>query len=257
MRPIRLLATAAVAAALVSGCGSSSNTSGSGSPDTGNGNPAPVDNGVAALAPTEILAKAQAALPKVSSVHVTGQGQEEGQQFQLDLKIKNHEGATGSLTIPAGGPSGSGSFKIDLIVLGQTAYIKGDKTFWTAIGGGDATIANKVGGKWVKTTTQNNKVKDLLTLADLNELSSSLLKPEGTVTKGEQKKINGKKAIGLVDGSKDGGVLYIATEGDPVPVQIAEGGKGSGRVDFQDYGAPVELAAPPAGETVAEDQIGF
>lgn len=257
MRPIRVLATAAVAVAFVGGCGASSTSSGSGSPDTGSAPKAPVDNGVAALTPTEILTKAQAALPKASSVHVTGTGEEQGQKFQLDLKIKNHEGATGFLTIPAGGPSGTASIRIDLVVLGQTAYLKGDKTFWQGVSGGDSQVAAKAAGKWVKTTTQNDKVKDLLTLSDLTQLSTTLLKPDGKLTKGQQKEINGTKVVGLVDNSADGGTLYIATQGEPLPVQIAEGGKGSGRVDFQEYGAPIELTAPPADQTVSEQEVGF
>ena len=49
----------------------------------------------------------------------------------------------------------------------------------------------------------------------------NMTKPEGDVTKGDTKTIDGTPAIGLVD-SKGGGKLYVATTGEPVPLSIED-----------------------------------
>lgn len=251
MRPTRALLAAAAAAALVGGCGEVT-TTGTAHPDDA---PKPADNGVAALAPADILAKAKAAFPKVPSVHVVGAGASDGQQFGIDLKIKNNEGATGSLDLGVGGPDGTTTLKLELVLIGQTAYLKGDDEFWKTLTGGDQLVS-KLHGKWVKTTTQNERLKELLSFGDLAELGKALLEPDGKLTKGAAKEIRGTTAIGLVEAGQDGGTLYIATEGEPLPLQINEGGKSTGSVDFQDYGKPVELTAPPANLIVDEQELG-
>ncbi len=158
MRSVRIAATAAVAIALVGGCGTSS-TPGSATPGTDDAARSAPDNGVAALAPTEILAKAQAALPKVSSVHVTGAGKSDGQTFGLDVKIKGTEGAAGSLSLPIGSEGSSTTVKVDFIVIGTDAYIKGDDEFWKAFAPSNPQPVSALKGKWLKSSTTSGRLK--------------------------------------------------------------------------------------------------
>lgn len=254
MRSVRIAAIAAVAIALVGGC--SKSTSGSGTAGTGDAIKNAPDNGVAALAPAEILAKVQAALPKVSSVHISGGGVSDGQKVALDVKIKGTQGSAGTLSIPIGSDSTSSTIKLDFIVIGKDAYIKGDDTFWKTLAPSSPLSAAQLQGKWLKGSPDSERLKPLLTFGDLTSLSTELLKPDGKLTKGAAKDIHGTKTIGLVDSGANGGTLYISTQGEPLPVQISQD-KGATTIDFTDYGKPVELTAPPADQLVTEQQVGL
>lgn len=253
---MRVLATATLAVAVLGGCGKST-TTGSGSAE----NPKPskaADNGVAALAPTEILSRSQAALAKAGSVHISGSGTSDGQTFKIDMKIQNKKGATGSLTLPVGSDQGpAGGVQVNLLIVDQTAYIKpADPNFWTVFGGG-APAVERLKGKWVKAGVADEKLQFLVAFGDLTALSKDILKPQGSVTKGAQKEINGTKTIGLQDSGSDKGTFYIATEGEPLPVQLVQGGKDTGTIDFLDYDQPVDVAAPPADQVVDGKEVGL
>jgi hypothetical protein len=69
---------------------------------------------------------------------------------------------------------------------------------------------------------------------------------EGTPSKGETKTINGVPAIGIVD-SQDKSIVYVATQGDPVPLQIDDG-KGN-TADFT-YTSVPEIKAPDAANVI-------
>jgi hypothetical protein len=255
VRPVRVIAAAGLAVALLSAC--SQTTTGSASPGDGGAGVAQADNGVAALAPKEILTKAQAALTKASSVHIVGSGRSEGQELALDLKIKGKVGAAGKLTLPVGGPGGSaGKLQVEIIIIGQTAYLKGDRALWAGVVG-SSTAADKLAGKWLKTSVGNEKVKPLLDIANPAELAKELIKPEDNLAKGQQKQIRGIDTVGVIDKGSTGSTVYVATKGEPVPVQIVETGANSAVIDFQDYGKPVDVAPPPADKTVDGSTLGL
>jgi hypothetical protein len=78
-----------------------------------------------------------------------------------------------------------------------------------------------------------------------------VLKPTGTVQKGPQKTIRGTQAVALDVSGQDGGRLYVATRGQPYPLQITSTSASEpGTIDFLDYGAPVTLTPPPAEQVV-------
>jgi hypothetical protein len=262
VRPIHGIAAAGFAVALVSLSACGGTTAGSASPaDSGpntgrSGNGAGSDNGLAALPPKDILTKASAALAKASSVHIVGSGRSDGQELSLDLKIKGKEGATGKLTLPAGGPSGTGKISIEIIIIGDTAYLKGDQALWAGVGGSSQAAA-RLAGKWLKTSVTSGKVKPLLDIANPAEISKQLIKPDNSLAKGTQKTIRGVKTVGVVDKGQTGSTIYVSTQGEPVPVQIVETGADTAVIDFQDYGSEIQLAPPPANQTVDGATLGF
>ena len=75
--------------------------------------------------------------------------------------------------------------------------------------------------------------------------TAEILKPEGTVTKGEAKVVNGVPTIALVDGTA--GTFYIATQGEPYPIRF-EGKAGEGGIDFSEFNASGAVTAPAASE---------
>lgn len=67
------------------------------------------------------------------------------------------------------------------------------------------------------------------------------------MTKGSTRTIAGFPAIGVVDKGADGGTLYVATTGQPVPLALQAK---SDNLTFGDYGTPVTVEAPPAAQVI-------
>jgi hypothetical protein len=93
----------------------------------------------------------------------------------------------------------------------------------------------------------------VVSLTDKSSFIDSALATSAGVTKGAAKTVNGTPVIGLtIKDSSGGSTLYVATTGQPVPIEAAPeaGGADSGTIDFLDYGAPVDVQAPAADQTV-------
>ncbi len=250
MRPFRLVVAVSAAALLGAGCGAET-TSGNGVPAASSPAPSPTpsSNGVATLEPTEILSKSKAALKKVQSLRVKGGGKSEGAAFQLDMRYGNGGKAIGTI-------SNNGK-TIELRRIGQLVYLKGDRDFWTSIGGPSA--ANLFVGKYLKAPVSDKRVVDLASFTDKSRFVDQLLDPSGSkITKGGKKTIRGVQAVELLDKSADGGSLYIATTGQPYPLQLVPSSSGgdSGRLDFLDFGKSVTVPTPPADQTVDVTKLG-
>jgi hypothetical protein len=241
MRPIRLLVAVPAVVLLAAGCGEGT-TAGSGSPASSPSASASASgNGVAALPADEILKKATAALQSAGSVHIKGQGGSASERVEIDLRYSDGD-STGSL--------GVNGKTIELRKLGQTVYLKGDRDFWMSTGGEAA--AQLLTGKWLKTPLTDRRFSGLSELTDLDQAAEGILEPDGTVTKGEEKTINGVPCVGLVSSGKDGGTLWVAAQGEPYPVRIepsASSGE-QGALDFSGYGEKVTVEAPPADQVV-------
>jgi hypothetical protein len=74
-------------------------------------------SGEAAKPAEQVVADAVKAADAASSVHMSGQVVDGGRQIGVDLSIVRDKGATGTLTLGGAG--------VDLIVIGNTAYIRG------------------------------------------------------------------------------------------------------------------------------------
>jgi hypothetical protein len=130
-------------------------------------------------------------------------------------------------------------------------YIKASPTFWSAAGG--AKAGSLFGGKFVKAPVSDKRLASVVSLTDKSAFIDAALSTSAGVTKGAAKTVNGTPAIGLtVKDSSGGSTLYVATTGQPVPVEAVPeaGGTDSGKIDFVDYGAAVDVPVPAASETV-------
>jgi hypothetical protein len=224
MRARLVLVPIAITAALLAGCGKDKTPAAA---------PPPTNNGVAALSATEILDKAKAAAIAAGSVHVKGSTSSENQNISIDLKI-DHKDFAGTIET-------SGTV-LEIIRLGSDFYLKAPDAFWEQMIPKEQQVALAlIKGKYVKMGSDNPSFKELSSIGDFD----TLLKPEGTVSKGQEKTVNGTPAIALVD-STDKGSLYIATVGQPLPVRI-ESAKNEG-IDFTEWGTSFGLKAPPATE---------
>jgi hypothetical protein len=234
MRVTTVVAAGLVVGVALSGCGGSSSGGGSGATSA----PSASSNGIASMSVPEILDKTATAAKAQKSVHISGKGTNSGQAFAIDMTLRNGGGGKGSITID--------SDTLNVINTGSTVYIKADKAYWTKYA--NATAAAVIGDRWVKAPASDASYADLASLADFMKSIESYLKPTGTPTKGAEKTVAGQPALGLVD--SDGGTLWIATTGDPLPVLIESSSSGGGGLAFADWNKTVDITPPADADTL-------
>jgi hypothetical protein len=249
MAPIRSVKVAVCAAVILLGaaCGAVESVTGEATPS-----PTPSPNGIADKPPAEILRLAKRAFQDAKSVHVKGNGVEEGVLYAVDVRIKGGPGRTG----------GRGTLTVnhntaELLRIGEDAYVKGDADFWTATTG-NAAAAELLKGKYLKGSTDDPRLKGILFFTDADFFAKSVFKTQGTLTKGQRRTIRGVEAIGVEGSGKDATTLYVATTGQPYPLQLVTTGQspGGGNLDFFDYDKPFDVKPPPADLVVDTSKLG-
>jgi hypothetical protein len=263
-RPIRAAAVAAALAAFAAACASTpagpgtppAGTTGTAvAPSTGSGTvPAGADNRVAALAPGEILSRAQAALLQVQAVRIKATGGPNGGAFSADVRVQAHTGGVGTLTVPGG--AGGRTFTVQVITLGSTAYVKGDAAAWQTILGRTPTVPD-IDQKWVKAGSDNIKLKTLTSFGDLAPIATGILALDTNVTRGGTSMIDGTPVVSVTGAGPTDATIYVATTGPPYPLRIAQAGGAAGQLDLAEFGQPVDVSAPPAADTIEASQVGL
>jgi len=205
-----LLATAALA-----GCGGGSGSSGE-----------------ASKSGPSILADAQQAALAADSVRIVGSVHNARETISLDLSVAQGSGG-GTITL-------DGS-KVDVIRVGDTAYIRAGADLYQRFGAG-AAAARRLAGKWVKVPTTTQKFAQLVSLVDLYSFLTQSLNTNGKVTKGAVKTVDGQEAIELK--SAHGGSLYVATSGKPYPIEFTSRVAPAGTVSLSDWGSAKAPTAP-------------
>jgi hypothetical protein len=219
--------------ALPAGCGGSSSSSSSSS-----------GNGVADKSPADILAATKVAADAAKTVHVSGSIVSGGSPITLDMNLLAGKGGRGQLS--------ESGLAFELIQVGKTVYIKGSPAFYKKIGG--TAAAQLLQGKWLKAPASNSDFASLSQLTDLRQLVDQTLETHGSsLTKGGSSTIAGQKVVGITDKTK-GGTLYIATTGQPYPVQIVKTGSSGGKITFDRWNSSLTLAAPANAIDVAQLQ---
>jgi len=239
MRTSRLMSAVAVSAALLlAGCGGSSSSGASSS------SPSASSNGVADLTADQILAKSTAAAKAQSSVHVSGKGSSGAQSLALDLQLAKGKGGYGTITF--------GTDKLSIVSDGTTVYFKGDKNFWT--NQASAQAATDIGDRWLKAPVSNQSFASLAQFADFDTAVGQFIKPDGAITKGDQKDISGQPAIAL---KSTNGSLWVATTGEPLPLQISDGKPGE-ELTFADWGKAIDVKSqiPAEKDTIDLSKLG-
>ncbi|MEA2197176.1 MAG: hypothetical protein QOJ25_1227 [Solirubrobacteraceae bacterium] len=189
-------------------------------------------NGVASKAPGAIVTSALAAVDNAKSAHISGRIVSASSPIRLDLDLVSGQGGKGSMS------EGGLGFKI--VVLKHEIYINGSPAFWTHFGG--AAAAQVFQGKWLKAPA-SGRFASLAHLTDLHTLLSTVLSTHGALTKVGTATVNGQSAVGIRD-TTNGGTLYVATTGQPYPLEIRKGGTSGGRITLGNFDAPVSLTPP-------------
>jgi hypothetical protein len=200
--------------AALSACSSSSNST----------------SGEASKSATQIFSDAKRATESASSVHISGRVT--SGTDKVDLDFVDSSGRSGG-TISDNGST------FQIILSGQTVYLKGSAATFTKLTGAKAA-GQLLGGKWLQTTTSN---KDFGSLAGLFNLPNLIqgIQPQGTVHKGQVTFINGQSAIALTDSSHKG-TLYVADSGAPYMLKLVGGAGQPDTITFDQY----RSAKPPA-----------
>jgi hypothetical protein len=190
-------------------------------------------NSVSSKSPTEILAASKAAADSASSVHVAGTLTSNGTRITLNLSLVSGHGGRGQIS------QNNLSFK--LIVIGDTIYIKASPAFYSHFGG--TAAAQLFQGKWLKAPVSQGELGSLAALTNFGQLIDQSLANQGTLAKGATTTAAGEPAIELRDTSHDGS-LFVASTGEPYPIEIVKRGSETGHITFTDWHQPVSLSAP-------------
>jgi hypothetical protein len=188
-------------------------------------------NGVQTQTGTEALDSARVALRNAKTARIAGTVSSDGQDIRFDVQLSGDD-SQGTLTL--------GGNDAQLIKIGDTVYIKGDKDFLTKYAGGDAAAVEKLNGKWLKSDSTS----------DFDQFSidgfADTLKSTGTDTKviekTTQSTLAGKPVV--VISQADGSKLTIANTGDPYPLSLDAKPGATGQVTFSEYNAAVTITAP-------------
>jgi hypothetical protein len=198
----------------------------------------PATNGIDRLPTDQALAKATAAYLAASSVHVKGTIVDDGTSIALDLRQTRRGDSTGTITMDGA--------KIKVLTVGKTAYISGDRKFWTDAAGADAYDLFK--GTWVKTKLSGADFAQFALFTDRKRFADGVLPTDG-LRADRREDVRGAPAFRFEDATDAG--YYVSLTAEPVPVRFAgEDGGSKIALDFLDYGAPVELTPPPASKVV-------
>ncbi|MFD9072639.1 hypothetical protein [Streptomyces lasiicapitis] len=190
----------------------------------------------------KIAQKAIAASKGAGSFKVSGTGDENGKPVKVDFAVAESndcQGKTGSPTTGTG----------EIIVVGGTSYIKGDDKFWENATRG-SSVGDKIKGRWMKSPDgQQSKTCDKDVMFESTSLKG--------LKRGKDAEVDGEKAAVLTK-KKNGRTLtyYVAMDGKPYFLQIdKKDSDGPAKMSFSDYGSPVTVKAPPAGQVVEQKDL--
>jgi hypothetical protein len=243
-RTASVAAVAAVAAVAVSACGSSSSgssssssassASGASSSTSSSSSSSAAGNGIASKSADQILSSAITAAEGAKSLHVVGAIKNGGQSVGLNLTIVAGKGASGTIS------EGSASFK--LVDTRGSFYMQPDPAFLIKFAHSKAA-ADLFKGRWLKGSSTDPSFASFGELTSIKTLMGSLTQAHGTLTKGATSTLQGQSVIALK--SSKGGTMYVATTGQPYPLQVSKNSGGqSGTVRFTDYNKPFTITAP-------------
>jgi hypothetical protein len=189
-------------------------------------------NGEASKSPSAILADARQAALAAESVRIVGAVHNAGERISLDLSVAQGGGG-GTMTL-------DGS-KVDVVRVGNTAYVRADAGFYQRSGVA-AAHRRLLAGKWVKVSTTSPNYAELVSLTDLYAFLTQSLTARGKVMKGAVTTVEGQKAIELR--SSHGGSLYVATSGKPYPLEFTSRVAPAGTIKLSSWGS-AKLPATP------------
>src|SRR6185437_8085666 len=190
---------------------------------------------------TGLLAAAKKAEAAAGSVHLVGRITEGKTVVTFVLDV-DHAG------------DGQGTFTevgqaLKVKKVGSNIYVYANQRFWAKAGG--TAVANKIGHRWVTTSTTNTQFKSLAQFFGISRMTTGLLPPGAAQpTKGAATTVDGHQTIPLQT-TKSGGsstattTLYVAATGPRYVMKAtARNGGEVGTLTFSRYGEKVRVQPP-------------
>ncbi|SLM01302.1 uncharacterized protein ACSP50_4538 [Actinoplanes sp. SE50/110] len=187
-----------------------------------------------ALSADEILTRATKAVHDAKSLHIKGiENGEGGEKIAIDMK-QSGKNVLSRLTV--------NGMNVEFLVVDGVQYVRPDAKMYKTLNLKlPAAVTARLATMWMKPTAGDRVFAPMAEGMTMD----NMLKPDGTVTKGETTTVDGKPAIALKSADGD---LLVATTGEPLPLKLM-GGKDGGAITFSEYGADFpEIKAPAASE---------
>jgi hypothetical protein len=184
--------------------------------------------------PTELLSQAVAAGKAASTVHMVGRVPDGKQWIAFNLRLRAGVGGAGTITI-------DGS-KLGIIRIGKNVYLRAPASFWAQYG--SKAVTKLLTNRWVFDPNSRKDFAPLVELTNISAFLDSFAGSHGKLVLGGSRTIRGQPAIGIVDTSKDGGTLWVRSQGTPYPLELTPP-SGPGHLNFEQWNAALRVAAPP------------
>ena len=229
-RGLRAAGCLVVLLGVLAGCGGNSEGASS------TGSAASLDG----LTADQVLAKAHAVAGAAKSVRLKG---DLAPGVTVDLLLAGVARGSGTVTQQGG--------RIELVRVGNDLYFKADdQALSDTVAQGDAAIVAKIAGRYVKGVVDTAGFADFAGLLDLVDFVNTGLKPEGAISRVDGVLVNGVATVGLKStDAKGGGVLYVASEGDPYPLRL-QPSTGAEAITMSDWDAEATIEPPPADQII-------
>lgn len=189
-------------------------------------------NGEAGKPAAKVVADAQHAAASASSVHISGHIVDNGTRVAIDLLLVKGKGGKGTMS--------GGGVSLQLVRVGNTAYVKGSDAFLRSVAG--ASVAEALHGRWLKAPATTGPFAALTQLTDSRKLFGSALGQHGKLANRGETTYQGQKVV-EIDDTTEGGTLYVAAQGTPYPVALT-GSKQQGSLRFDRWGEAASIVAP-------------
>jgi len=186
-------------------------------------------SGEAAKPAKQVVADAVQAAEGASSFHLSGKARLSSKPVRLDFSFVRGKIAAGSVR--------SGGLKFDVVVIGDTAYLRGNSAYWKQAGL-PSREAQLLSDTWLKGSANNQAFKSFTHQYNartfLNRLNhAGALASQGATT------YKGRSVVAIHDPA--GETLYVMASGTPYPVAVVSGGD---TLTFDRWNQPVRPTAP-------------
>lgn len=187
--------------------------------------------GLADKSADEILDATRAAIDAQDAVRVSG----EFGELSIDVRLVRGEGGSGSISQ---GANATGVLSVDGVV-----YTKANVAGYTR-SGVPRDLAELISDRWYPfvyddaSEQERRQFDQVARLTDMDSFFGFLFEEAGAFEKGEVREVDGVETVELRSGDDS---LWIATEGDPLPLRTTEK---DGDGTFTQWNEPVELRRP-------------
>lgn len=201
-------------------------------------------NGVGKLPAEQIHKRTLAAAEAADTVRLSGAVVSGKTTYKLDIKLSD-DGASGAVTAE--------DATFQLLRVGEQLYLKANAAFWEQEDGGSkgaaGTVAEKLGGKYVKVPDEDPAYKRFSGFTDKDTLLTGLLALHGGLSTDGRHEVDGVRTVRVAGGDGSGGALDVSLEGKPYPLRLSRAGN-AGALTLTDWNKPFTPKPPPTNETV-------